>query len=111
MATNLSVSKRYEKETFLYWWDVWDTRKEAIRRSGQLVLVQRDTGLRAKIPAAELLPLLTEGRRTSRGRNMGGRGNWGLYLRQRHPNQIEIPGGRKAPATIVVVWKESQSSH
>ena len=105
VATNQSVSKRYEGVSFLYWWDVWDGRREAIRRSGLLVLVQRDTGLEARIPAADLLPLLTERRRTRRGQNKGGRGNWSLYVRPGRIGQIEVAGGRQAPAYIKVEWR------
>ena len=104
MATNRSVSKRYEKMSFLYWWDVWDGRKEAIRRCGHLLLIQRDTGRKAKLRAADLLPLLTEARRTSRGKNKGGRGNWGLYVRPRKTGHVEIAGGRKGPVYLKVKW-------
>ena len=61
--------------------------------------------IEAKIPAAGLLPLLTERRRTSRGRNKGGRGNWGLYVRPGRIGQIEVAGGRQAPAHIKVEWR------
>ncbi len=104
MASNLSVSKRYTGKPFLYWWDIWDERKYAIRQAGELVLVQRDTHKKAKIKAEALLPLLTERRRTSRGRNHGGRGNWGLYVRSAVKDEIEIAGGPEDPARLDVVW-------
>jgi len=104
VATNRSVSKRYTRTSFLYWWDVWDGRKEAIRRQGELVLVQRDTGKMARIKAQSLLPLLTERRRTSRGRSSGGKGNWGLYIRPGRIDQIEVAGGQEAPAYLPIEW-------
>ncbi len=104
MATNRSVSKRYTRMSFLYWWDVWDGRKEAIRRQGELVLVQRDTGKKARIKAEALLPLLTERRRTSRGRRRGNQGNWGLYIRPGRIDQIEIAGGQETPARLTIEW-------
>lgn len=104
MASNRSVSKRYAGMPFLYWWDVWDERKQAIRQEGELVLVQRDTGRKARVKAESLLPLLTERRRTSRGRCRGGRGNWGLYVRSAVKDEIEIAGGHEVPARLAVVW-------
>ena len=104
VASNLSISKRYIGKPFLYWWDVWDGRKQAIREEGELVLVQRDTGKKARIKAESLVPLLTERRRTSRGRSRGGRGNWGLYVRSAVMDEIEIAGGHEAPARLAVVW-------
>lgn len=104
MATNRSISKRYERMPFLYWWDVWDGRKEAIRRHGELVLIQRDTGRKARIKAEALLSLLTERRRTSRGRNIGGRGNWGIYVRPGRIDEIEVAGDREFPARLAVTW-------
>lgn len=105
MASNRSVSKRYEKKPYLYWWDVWDGRKKAISEKGELVLIQRDTNKQTRISAESLLPLLTEGRRTSRGRYRGERGNWGLYVRPGRIGHIEVEGGRKDDAaTIAVKW-------
>ena len=103
MAKTLSVSKRYVRMPFLYWWDVGESRKTAIRRDGQLVLVQRDTRLKARIAAADLLPHLTEDRRSSRGVCIGGKGNWGLYVRPDRPSSIEVVG--KPPVFIKVDWR------
>ncbi len=103
-SANLSVSKRYIGKPFLYWWDVWDGRKQAIRQEGELVLIQRDTGRRARVKAESLLPLLSERRRTSRGRSQGRRGNWGLYVRSDVIDEIEIAGGQDAPSRLAVVW-------
>lgn len=103
MAKSLSVSKRYSRKPFLYWWDVWDGRKVAILRDGQLVLEQRDTRLKARIAAADLLPHLTEDRRTSRGVCIGGKGNWGLYVRPDRPSSIEVVG--QPPVFIKVDWR------
>ena len=103
-----SSSKRYDDMPFLYWWDVWDERKQAIQDSGFLMLIQRDTRLKATVPAKKLLPALTEARRTSRGQNKGGKGNWGLYVRPHRMNEIEVAGGRgrrDTPVVIPVVWE------
>ena len=104
MASNTSVSRRYTDKPFLYWWDIWDGRKDAIRQAGELVLVQRDTDKKARISAETILPLLTERRRTSRGRSRGGRGNWGLYVLSPVKDEIEIHGGREDPAILEVAW-------
>ena len=109
MATNISFSKSYDNKPYLYWWDVWDGRKEAIKRSGVLTLVQKDTKLKASISANELLPLLTEQRRTTRGRSMGGKGHWGLYVRPHRPWEIEIEAGKGSLATVVVEWEQAVS--
>jgi len=105
MATNKSVSRRYSRKPFVYWWDVWDERKEAIAECGCLVLMRRDTRLKATVPAEKIVPALTEARRTSRGRHKGGRGNWGLYVRPHRMNEIEIGGGGSTPVVIPVVWE------
>lgn len=110
MATNRSLSKRYGGMPFVYWWDVWDGRVEAIRASGDLVLVQKDTGLEASIPAADLLPLLTEDRRTTRGQNKGGRGNWGLYVRPHRPDRIEIGDSQESRAYLNVEWRRAREA-
>jgi len=60
--------------------------------------------------AADLLPLLTEARRTSRSRRQSktGKGNWGLKVRRGRPNEIEVEGGEKGkPAFIRVKWCEA----
>ena len=101
----MSFSKRYHGRPFLYWWDVWDGRKTAVAEAGELILVQKDTRRRARIPADVLLKHLTEQRRTSRGRNKGGKGNWGLYVRPGRPTHIELSGGSAKPAMIEVVWE------
>ena len=98
-------SRRYEP--FVYWWDVSDTSKEKIKKDGTLLLVQKDTLLRATIKAADLLPLLTEARRTSRSQRQSktGKGNWGLKVRRARPNEIEVESGEKdKPAFIRVKW-------
>jgi len=104
MAKSISISKRYSGKQYLYWWDVWDQRKEAIAEAGELVLVQRDTRRKARIPAVDLLRHLTESRRTTRGQCRGSRGNWGLYVRPGRPDEIEIEGGR-SPAVVPVRWE------
>ena len=95
---------RHEKKSFLYWWDVWDERKKAIAEAGKLILVQKDTRLRTSVAAAELLPLLTERRRTSRGQCRGGKGNWGLYVHRGRTDEIEIEAGRATPVRLSVQW-------
>ena len=105
MASHRSVSKRYDNKPFLYWWDVWDGRKEAIADAGKLILVQGDTALKATVAAAQLLPLLTEGRRTSRGCNKGGRGNWGVYVRRGSPGEVEVAGSHGTSARLKVRWR------
>lgn len=103
MANNWSVSKRYDQRSFVYWWDVWDERRGAVAEAGELVLAQRDTKLVAHVPAADLLPLLIEERRTSRGRNKGGKGNWAIYVRPHRMDEVEVAGPR--PATLAVTWR------
>jgi len=98
-------SKRYEP--FIYWWDVSDTSKEKIKKDGTLLLVQKDSLLKATIKAADLLPLLTQARRTSRSRRQSktGKGNWGLKVLQCCPNEIAVEGGGKGKPTFIrVKW-------
>ena len=105
MAKVRTVSKRHERKSFSYWWDVWDDRKRKIAQAGELTLQQRDTGYEAVIRAQDLLPLLTEERRTTRGLHQGRKGHWGLYVLPERPDHIYIePGIDGTPAHIKVMW-------
>lgn len=106
MSKVTSYSQRYRGRPFLYWWDVRDKRKEAIKESGGLVLEQEDTKRTTFIKAADLLPLLTEARRTSRSRRWDNKGNWGLRVRAGRPGEIEVEGAHGSkPAFIQVRWR------
>ena len=104
-ATIISHSKRYDDKSYRYWWDICDSRKKAIAENEELILVQKDSGQRARIKASQILPLLTEKRRTSRCRSAGRKGNWGLYVRCKKPNQVEVEGGKDEAAQLPVKWE------
>ena len=112
IGSHIAESKHYAGGPHVYWWDVWDSRTEAVERAGHLVLVQKDTGQRTVIPSERLLSLLTEDRRTTRMKAVRGKGNWGLKVRQGRPNEIEVEGGKKGkPAFIRVKWCEASCEH
>ena len=109
MKAIVARSQFYSKKPYWYWWDVWDERKDAVAETGQLVLVQKDTGRRTVLKADELLPLLTEDRRTSRcqRRSKSGKGNWGLLVRPHRPGEVEVEAGRQGISAILRVhWQE-----
>ena len=109
MKSVVARSQFYSRKSYWYWWDVWDERKEAVAETGELVLVQKDTGRNAALKADELLPLLTEERRTSRfqRRSKSGKGNWGLYVRPHRPDEVEVEAGCKGIAAVVRVrWQK-----
>ncbi|NVM22817.1 MAG: hypothetical protein HWN68_13680 [Desulfobacterales bacterium] len=89
----VSVSKRYHGQYYLYWWDIWPSRKEALAMIGQIRFIKNDTGKGFAVKADDLLPLLTEERRTSRTRDRTG-GNWGIRVLAVRPHSlvIEEPG-------------------
>lgn len=99
-------SKHYEGNPYLYWWDIWDSRKSSLIRVGEIHFVKKDTGERAIVSAGDLIPLLTERRRTSRmGRTTGG--NWGIKVLPDHPDKLAIEEPGVAPgnwAKIRVRW-------
>ena len=106
MKTIVARSQFYNMKPYWYWWDVWDERKDAVVETGELVLVQKDTGRSAVLKADELLPLLTEERRTSRCQQRS-KGNWGLYVRPHRPDEVEVEAGRQGIAAVLrVQWQE-----
>jgi len=99
-------SKRYEGKNFLYWWDLWDTRRNELAQVGKIHFIKKDTGERAIVTSRELLPLLTEARRTSRMRGTTG-GNWGIKVLPGYPDKIAIEEPGVIPnhwAKIPVKW-------
>ena len=107
----ISKSKRHEGKRYLYWWDIWDSRKNDLSRAGQIHFVKRDTGERSLVTSKDLLPLLTETRRTSRMRKTTG-GNWGIKVLANHPDELAIePGSRRGEswAYLPVKWIPPQS--
>jgi hypothetical protein len=80
-----SNSKRHEGKYYVYWWDIWQKRKETLETAGEIHFLERDSGEGFAVKAEDLLPLLTEKRRTSRMR-----GNWGIRVLAVKPNNLVI---------------------
>lgn len=98
----LSESSRYEGKHYLYWWDIGDSRKDKLARDGEIHFVKKDTGERAIVSSDDLLPLLTENRRTSRKKHP-----WGIRVSADRPDELAIepgPGGQDGWAYIPVEW-------
>jgi len=89
----VTESKRHQGQYYLYWWDIWPSRKEALETAKEIHFIESDTGKGFAVKAEDLLPLLTEERRTSRMRTRAG-GNWGIKVLAAKPNNlaIEEPG-------------------
>lgn len=83
----------HQGKAYLYWWDIWETRKESLKEVGEIHFVEKDTGRGFAVVADDLLPLLAEERRTTRMRSKTG-GNWGIRVLASKPDQlvIETPG-------------------
>ena len=105
MKAPTSFSQRYDDQWYIYWWDITDFRRRAIVATGQLILVQKVSQKAARIKASEILPLLTERRRTSRCSSAGRKGNWGLRVRPEAPNHVEVEGRKGDCPRIRVQWK------
>jgi len=82
-------SKLYSGRFYTYWWDIWSSRKDALAEAGEIQLVKKDTDERALVKSEELLPLLTEARRTSRMVKRTG-GNWGIRVLADDPATVAV---------------------
>lgn len=95
-------SQRYQRKPYLYWWDVWPRRRELMGSVGEIHFIKKDTGEKAVVKAASLLPLLTQSRQTSRGA-----GNWGIKVLPDRPGEVAIEEPRKNPRDwprLSVTW-------
>jgi len=98
-------SKRYEGKRYLYWWDIWDSRKNNLSQAGEIYFVKKDTRETAVVAAEDLLSLLTERRRTSRMRKTTG-GNWGIKVLANHPDGLAVePGSRTGDSWVYLPVK------
>lgn len=95
------ASKRYDGQSFLYWWDITPKGAADLSAYDQIEFSKKDTGESCTLPTAALLGFLTEERRTSRQE-----GNWGIKVRKERPDALAFePGkGGKDWLFLPVVW-------
>ena len=88
--TIVKRSKRYQKLSFLYWWDIGPGLKARLVRYESVRFLCKDTGLWCEVPVKMLLPFLKDDRRTSRSH-----GNWGVKVLAGRGNELafEPPTG------------------
>jgi len=100
--TIVKRSKRYQKLSFLYWWDIGPGLKARLVRYESVRFLCKDTGLWCEVPVKMLLPFLKDDRRTSRSH-----GNWGVKVLAGRGNELafEPPTGSKQWLSIPVVWQ------
>jgi len=94
-------SKRYDKDSFLYWWDIAPGFVERIRDYEAIAFVKKDSQERCYVPIPALCGYLTEVRQTSRGQ-----GNWGIRVLKDRENELAFEPGRSSDDWLFlpVVW-------
>jgi hypothetical protein len=100
-------SKRYDSGGFRYWWDFPPRFAESVDRKASVMFVKKTTGEFCKVPVTELLPLFTEGRKTSRGD-----GNWGVKVLVGKPGFLafEPPDAQENWLFMKVNWTKPKSA-
>lgn len=98
-------SKRYEKQSFLYWWDVAPSLASALDAWEQVEFVKKDTEERCVVPVEILKRFLTSDRQTTRGQ-----GHWGIKVLKDRPAELAFePATRKGKWLFLpVVWLGEQ---
>jgi len=96
------MSKRYEGQGFIYWWDISPGRRADMDDTDTYEFVCKDTGASCAIPVSELLKRLTPDRQTTRGK-----GNWGVRVLVGHEDELAIePATRDGQWEFIrVVWQ------
>lgn len=95
-------SMRHVGQAYDYWWDITQRKRLKIVEGGGVSFRKKDTRERSEVEVGQLLPLLTEERRTSR------RGHpWGVKALPGRPNELAIepgPEGHGGWAYFPVAW-------
>ena len=94
-------SKRYDNNTFTYWWDISPGFIEKIDRYEAIEFIKSDNGERSYVPTAALKGYLTNERQTSRGK-----GNWGIKVLKGREGELAFEPGRKSDKWLFlpVIW-------
>ena len=101
------LSKRHDKKSFLYWWDIPPKLAEKLGAQYEEVEFEcRDTHERCIVSIKELLPFLTPDRQTSRGD-----GNWGVKVLKDRPGELafEPRTGSDDWLYMPVTWLEEEN--
>ena len=95
------ASKRYERQRFLYWWDLSAGLLDKLDRYEAVEFIKKDTGERCCVPVPALKGYLTEERRTNRHG-----GNWGIRILKGEEDQLAFEPGVKDDRWLYlpVIW-------
>jgi len=95
------LSKRYDNNSFMYWWDISPGFLDKIDYYEAVELVKKDSGERCCVPTAALKGYLTKNRQTSRGN-----GNWGIKVLKYKEDELAFEPANKDDKwlSLPVVW-------
>ena len=94
-------SKRYEGQSFLYWWDLSPGFLDKMDGYEAVEFVKKDSGERCHVPTQALKGYLTEDRKTSRSN-----GNWGIKVLKDREDELAFEPGKDTDKWLYlpVVW-------